>query len=266
MKCKKLVVAFVLLLVSVFAPLYSVRAESGINGYEAWIVSVINGTFEYEGRYYRAKDEYIAQATAYLNRDDIDLNEKQAAKAVNYIYSHIADGIASGYIYEISDSTDDTGETTEDSTEDSTEDKDKTTEKSTEDKDKTTEKTTEDKDKTTEKSTDDKDKTTEKSTDYKDKTTEKSSDNTGKENSTESTNDPGNTSEGDNGEGTTSESKYGVDLPTDENGAIIIDYSDLDKTAYDDILSEIRLDELEKSDKINVKDIDDRPEKEDAET
>nr|MCR5148462.1 hypothetical protein [Eubacterium sp.] len=47
---------------------------------------------------------------------------------------------------------------------------------------------------------------------------------------------------------------------------IIIDYSDLDKTAYDDILSEIRLDELEKSDKINVKDIDDRPEKEDAET
>ncbi|SEG13443.1 hypothetical protein SAMN04487934_10897 [Eubacterium ruminantium] len=268
MKCKKLVVAFVLLLVSVFAPLYSVRAESGINGYEAWIVSVINGTFEYEGRYYRAKDEYIAQATAYLNRDDIDLNEKQAAKAVNYIYSHIADGIASGYIYEISDSTDDdddTGETTEDSTEDSTEDKDKTTEKSTEDKDKTTEKTTGDKttEKTTETSTEntteDKDKTTEKTTGDKDKTTEKSTGDNGDGNSTESTNDTGT-------EGSTSDSKYGVDLPTDENGAIIIDYSDLDKTAYDDILSEIRLDELEKSDKINVKDMDDRPEKEDAET
>ena len=132
-----------------FVSFYTVRAESGINGNEAWIVGVINSTFEYEGKYYRAKPEYIAQATAYLNRDDVDLNDVQASKAVSLIYRHIAEGVSEGYLYEIdietgeaiSDKTEDYTKTTEEST-DTTEDViDKTTEISTEDTGNTTENT-----------------------------------------------------------------------------------------------------------------------------
>ena len=104
MKCRKLIVAISLLMISVisiFAPRYLVRAESGINGNEAWVIAVVNGTFEYNGRYYRAYSGYIGQVCEYLNRDDVDLDEGQAANAVSYIYRHVADGIAEGYIYEI---------------------------------------------------------------------------------------------------------------------------------------------------------------------
>ena len=78
MKCRKLIVAISLLMISVisiFAPRYLVRAESGINGNEAWVIAVVNGTFEYNGRYYRAYSGYIGQVCEYLNRDDVDLDE-----------------------------------------------------------------------------------------------------------------------------------------------------------------------------------------------
>lgn len=246
MKFRKLVIAFVLLAISVFAPLYSVRAESGINENEAWIVAVINGVFEYDGHYYRAKDSYIAEATAYLNRDGVDLTADQAAKAVNYIYSHVADGIAAGYIYEIYFD-DPTEDTSEDITEDTTED---TTEMSS---GKTEEVTTENPKKTTEDSTD------------KTEDPKKTTDKTDESGTTEASTEPGSTEAGktEDGEATTGESPYGVDLPTDDHGAIVIT-TGADKTAYDDILSEVRLDELEESDKVNDKDIEDRPEEEDA--
>jgi len=246
MKFRKLVIAFVLLAISVFAPLYSVRAESGINENEAWIVAVINGVFEYDGHYYRAKDSYIAEATAYLNRDGVDLTADQAAKAVNYIYSHVADGIAAGYIYEIYFD-DPTEDTSEDITEDTTED---TTETSS---GKTEEVTTENPKKTTEDSTD------------KTEDPKKTTDKTDESGTTEASTEPGSTEAGktEDGEATTGESPYGVDLPTDDHGAIVIT-TGADKTAYDDILSEVRLDELEESDKVNDKDIEDRPEEEDA--
>ena len=250
MKFRKLVIAFVLLAISVFAPLYSVRAESGINENEAWIVAVINGVFEYDGHYYRAKDSYIAEATAYLNRDGVDLTADQAAKAVNYIYSHVADGIAAGYIYEIyfDDPTDDTSEDiTEDITEDTTEDTTGTS------SGKTEEVTTENPKKTTEDSTD------------KTEDPKKTTDKTDESGTTEASTEPGSTEAGktEDGEATTGESPYGVDLPTDDHGAIVIT-TGADKTAYDDILSEVRLDELEESDKVNDKDIEDRPEEENA--
>lgn len=298
MRFKKLVAAIVLMCAVFLVPLYTVRAESGINGNEAWIVAVINGTFQYEGRYYRAYGEYIAQATSYLCRDDVDLNETQAANAVDFIYRHIADGVNGGYLYEIDIETGEpiteATETTEDTEETSTE---KTTDGSTEnseggsteastDKDgKTTEASTDKDSKTTETSTDKDGKTTESSTDKNGKTTESSTDKDGKttETSTEASTDkdgntinPDSTTEDSGSDADTEQSsyattdpeKYGIDLPVDEHGAIILDYADDDDSTidYSQLSEEIDLKELVEyeGDGQNSK-TGDRPDKEDAE-
>ena len=63
-----------------------VFAASGINGNEARVLAVCRSTFKYRGKYYRAKAEYIAQATAKMNEDDVNLTPEQANKAINRIY------------------------------------------------------------------------------------------------------------------------------------------------------------------------------------
>lgn len=62
------------------AGLCSFRAWAGnINGNESAAVSVMTGTFEGQGKTYRAKQSYINEAMAYLRQDDVDMMETVAA-------------------------------------------------------------------------------------------------------------------------------------------------------------------------------------------
>ncbi|MBR1506707.1 MAG: hypothetical protein IJ619_01705 [Eubacterium sp.] len=149
-----------------------VFAASGINGNEARVLAVCRSTFKYRGKYYRAKAEYIAQATAKMNEDDVNLTPEQANKAINRIYGSILRGINEGYLYEVKTEPVTEKPTTEATTESTTEKTEATTET-------TTEATTE-------------------------KTTEETGGNNG----------------GDTGKG---KDIYGVDIPVDETGAIILD-------------------------------------------
>lgn len=69
-----------------------------INGNESEIISVINGTFQYNGQTYVASQEYINQAVAYLDSDGVDCTDTQKAKALSQIYGSVADGVAEGYL------------------------------------------------------------------------------------------------------------------------------------------------------------------------
>ena len=149
-----------------------VFAASGINGNEARVLAVCRSTFKYRGKYYRAKAEYIAQATAKMNEDDVNLTPEQANKAINRIYGSILRGINEGYLYEVKTEPVTEKPTTEATTESTTEKTEATTET-------TTEAATE-------------------------KTTEETGGNNG----------------GDTGKG---KDIYGVDIPVDETGAIILD-------------------------------------------
>ena len=87
-----------------------------INGAESGIIGAASGTFEYNGKTYRAYSGYISELYAYLDRDGVDLTPGQAQTAINYIYSNVGTGVSSGYLYEVGGK-DDPDATTEEPTE-----------------------------------------------------------------------------------------------------------------------------------------------------
>ncbi len=72
-----------------------------INANEARVISAAQGTFEYEGKTYVAKSEYVNQLIAKLSSDDVDLTADQASEAIAMIYSNVATGVTNGYIEEV---------------------------------------------------------------------------------------------------------------------------------------------------------------------
>ena len=108
---KKIIRFIAVLICLVLIPSFTVYAGD-INDNEASVLAVANGTFQYEGRYYRAKSEYISELYNFLADDDTDLTADQAGQAIEYIFGNVKEGIDSGYVYEVSsdnnsDSTDD---------------------------------------------------------------------------------------------------------------------------------------------------------------
>lgn len=79
-------------------PCISVFAEGGINSNEARVLAVARGGFAYNNELYTAKQEYVDQLISYLSRDDVNLTESQADKAISAIYSNIETGVNEGYI------------------------------------------------------------------------------------------------------------------------------------------------------------------------
>lgn len=69
-----------------------------INGNESELISIIHGTFTYEGQSYVASPEYISQAEAYLDQDSIDCTDEQKSKAISQIYGSVAEGVKEGYL------------------------------------------------------------------------------------------------------------------------------------------------------------------------
>lgn len=72
-----------------------------INANEAGVISAAQETFEYEGKTYVAKSEYVNQLIAKLSSDDVDLTAEQASEAIAMIYSNVATGVTKGYIEEV---------------------------------------------------------------------------------------------------------------------------------------------------------------------
>lgn len=76
-------------------------SASGLNASEQELMAKAKGTFEWNGKEYRAKQTYIDQLTAYLCRDDVDLNADTCTAAAAEMYGNVERGVAEGYLYEV---------------------------------------------------------------------------------------------------------------------------------------------------------------------
>lgn len=83
-----------------------------INGNEAGVISAAQGTFEYNGKSYVAKSEYVDQLRGKLSQDGVDLTAVQASEAIAMIYGNVAKGVSDGYLVEVagSDQPEETGD------------------------------------------------------------------------------------------------------------------------------------------------------------
>ena len=80
----------------------SATVQAGeINGNEASVISAAQGTFEYEGETYVAKQSYLDQLSAKLSQDDVDLTAQQASEAIAEIYNNVATGVKEGYLEKV---------------------------------------------------------------------------------------------------------------------------------------------------------------------
>lgn len=79
-----------------------------INAEESRVYSAASGTFTYNGGLYKAESSYLSQLSAYLHRDDINLNAAQADAAIRLLYRNVENGVIQGYIYRIGDAPEET--------------------------------------------------------------------------------------------------------------------------------------------------------------
>ena len=109
-----LVILFTFLLSIIFVLISPLTGcASGLNASEQELVAKAKGTFEWNGKEYRAKQTYIDQLTAYLCREDVDLNADTCAAAAAEMYGSVERGVTEGYLYEVGGS----GETAADTIE-----------------------------------------------------------------------------------------------------------------------------------------------------
>lgn len=71
-----------------------------INANEQRVIAAASGTFEYEGKMYRAKASYISQLTGKLDRENVDLSAADADAAIGQIMANVATGVKQGYLEE----------------------------------------------------------------------------------------------------------------------------------------------------------------------
>lgn len=108
------VILFTFLLSIIFVLITPLNGcASGLNASEQELVAKAKGTFEWNGKEYRAKQTYIDQLTAYLCREDVDLNADTCAAAAAEMYGSVERGVTEGYLYEVEGS----GETAADTIE-----------------------------------------------------------------------------------------------------------------------------------------------------
>lgn len=71
-----------------------------INANEQRVLDVASGTFQYEGKTYRAKSSYVGQLRDKMNRDGVELTGAQADSAIQQIMNNVATGVRQGYLEE----------------------------------------------------------------------------------------------------------------------------------------------------------------------
>lgn len=72
-----------------------------INANEQRVISAASGTFEYEGKTYRAKASYVSQLTAKLDKEGVDLTSADANAAISQIMANVGTGVKQGYLEEV---------------------------------------------------------------------------------------------------------------------------------------------------------------------
>lgn len=80
-----------------------------LNANEQELMSIIRGTYTYNGVTYRVKDIYIKMSEDYLLQDDVDCTDEQKQKALDKMYSSIQQGIDEGYLEPIAGQTGSSG-------------------------------------------------------------------------------------------------------------------------------------------------------------
>lgn len=119
--------------IMVCSSLFGITAYAGdINGNEASVVAAANGTFEFNGKTYRAYPSYITTLENYLMQDDVDLSAEDASAAISEMYASVQEGVESQYLYEIGGDNTTTQATTQTTTQEKDKN-DKNEEKNTED-------------------------------------------------------------------------------------------------------------------------------------
>lgn len=74
-----------------------------INANEQRVITAASGTFEYQGKIYRAKASYINQLRSKLDQEDVDLSGADASAAISQIMANVGTGVAEGYLEEVTD-------------------------------------------------------------------------------------------------------------------------------------------------------------------
>lgn len=72
-----------------------------LNAEEARLIRSVSITYEYEGKSYRVKDEYLGKLRAYLMQDDVDLSAQEVNELIPQAMSNVATGVTDGYLMEI---------------------------------------------------------------------------------------------------------------------------------------------------------------------
>lgn len=86
----------------VLAAVMCSRVYAGdINANEASVIAAAKGQFEYNGKIYVAKAEYIHLLESKFSADGIDLTGEQAQQAVAAINKNVAQGVSAGYLIEM---------------------------------------------------------------------------------------------------------------------------------------------------------------------
>lgn len=89
-------------LIVMFLMAFPLQVMAGeINANESRVLSAASGTFQYNGKTYKAKSGYLAQARSYMAADDIDLTSEQADRAISKMYASVEQGIRDGYLEEV---------------------------------------------------------------------------------------------------------------------------------------------------------------------
>ncbi len=84
---------------------FGVVMAGSLNSEEARVVEVARGTFEYEGKVYVAKEEYVNQLIDKLSEDDMELTSEEADEMIQNIRDNVEIGVEDGYIVEINTAT-----------------------------------------------------------------------------------------------------------------------------------------------------------------
>jgi hypothetical protein len=87
---------------SLLAP--SIAHAGDLNAAEQSVMNFAHGTFEYEGKTYRATDAAIAIAYAKLVQDGIDLTQEEADNYISQAKNNVKAGIDQGYLYLVGES------------------------------------------------------------------------------------------------------------------------------------------------------------------
>lgn len=84
-----------------------------INANEQRVIDAASGTFEYEGKIYKAKGDYIGQLTAKMDKEGVDLSAADASAAIQQIMANVGTGVKQGYLEEVGGAQDDEDESSE---------------------------------------------------------------------------------------------------------------------------------------------------------